>query len=410
MADSRVRLRWLAVSVFVLSSTLNYLDRGLISAFAPDILRSFGATLTTFGWIVSAFSFSYACSSLVAGWLIDRAGLNRAITAAVALWCTAAVATGLAPSLLFLGVFRALLGVGESAGIPSTGKLNAVYLKPEERALGAAVNQIGLSLGTLLVPAVAASGPAFTWRFWIICIGAIGFAWLPLWGLVSRLIPPAFVPGRAVPQASFALLRSRPLLLLVLANVFWMTSYSLWSNWSFIYLQSVYNLNTRQAAAYLWIPALVSNVGGFFGGWLSLAFMRRGMEALPARRRAVWLSAVCSFATLSLPLASTPALATACISVSYFFALAGSVNIYALPIDLFGAENSGMAIAALTFAFGLMQTALSPVIGALAQHHLYAEVSWIGTLPLLAGAVALQFLRTPATAVLRAPDLPLAAE
>lgn len=406
MAKHALRLRWVAVAVFVLSSTLNYLDRGLMAAFGPEILREFGASFTAFGWIVSAFSLAYACSSLFAGWFIDRAGLNRAITVALGLWCCAAVTSGFAPSLLFLGICRAFLGIGESAGVPSTGKLNAIYLKPEERALGAAVNQIGLSLGTMLVPAVAALDGKFTWRFWIICTGAAGLLWIPLWAFLSRRIPPAFGTREADPGArSWQLLRNRTLWLVVIANVFWMGSYSLWSNWSFIYLQSVYKLSTRQAAAYLWIPALISNAGGFFGGWLSFRWMKHRSGAVSARRRAIWFAAFGSLLTLLLPLAATPAWATACISASYFFALAGSVNIYALPIDLFGAAQSGMAIAALTCAFGLLQTVISPLIGFLAQRHLYADVCWLVTVPLFAAGLTLQLIRTPATARLPQPDL-----
>lgn len=406
-----VRLRWIAVGVFIISSTLNYLDRGLISAFAPGILKEFGANLTGFGWIVAAFSLPYAFASLFAGWFLDRAGLNRAITVAVTLWCAAAIASGCAPSLAFLGFCRGLLGVGESAGIPATGKLNAIYLKPEERALGAAVNQIGLSLGTILVPAIAAFDGTFTWRFWVICMGALGFFWIPVWLLISRRIPASFDESNSErPKPSWGLLANRELLLLVLANILWMGSYSLWSNWSFIYLQSIYKLTTRQAAGYLWIPALVSNIGGFFGGWLSYQWMNRNFAAVVARRRAVWFSACGSLLTLLLPLAPHAGTAVVFISFSYFFALAGSVNIYALPIDVFGPARAGMAIAALTCAFGLLQTVISPVIGWLAQRHLYTAVIWVVTVPLFASACALQRLKTSGASRLRESDLPLAAE
>ena len=83
-----------------------------------------------------------------------------------------------------------------------------------------------------------------------------------------------------------------------------------------------------------------------------------------------------------LPVAEDARWATVIISASFFFALAGSVNIYALPIDLYGPQRSGMAIAALTCAFGLLQTVISPLIGFLADHHLYTQVVWMVTAPL----------------------------
>jgi hypothetical protein len=91
-----------------------------------------------------------------------------------------------------------------------------------------------------------------------------------------------------------------------------------------------------------------------------------------------------------LPFAHSAASATAIISISFFFALAGSVNIYAIPIDLFGAERSGMGIAALVLAYGVLQTAISPLIGYLSDHGLYTSVVWLVVLPAVLGAAALQ--------------------
>ncbi len=115
-----------------------------------------------------------------------------------------------------------------------------------------------------------------------------------------------------------------------------------------------------------------------------------------ARRSAVWVSALGALATLFLPLSPSAAWATGFISISYFFVLAGSVNIYALPIDIFGPERAGFALAVLTFAFGMMQTVISPLIGKLGDLHLYTQVSWIATIPLLLGAWVLTACRTRA--------------
>ncbi len=395
---SPVSWRWFAVFAFVLSSTLNYMDRQVLSVFAPYIVAQFHLTLTSFGWLLSAFSIAYAAVALFAGWFLDRVGVNRAISAAVAWWSAAAIASGFAPSFGFLAITRAALGAGECAGVPAVGKLNGIYLKPEERALGAAVNQIGLSLGSALIPLWAALIAYTSWRFPFVLTGLLGFLWLPLWRFVSRRIPPAFdeeqPPGLQRTRSSWFILKDRDLLLLVFANLCWMGSYSLWSNWGVLYYGRVYHLSVKAAAGYLWIPPLISNAGGFFGGWLSLWWMRKHVNAVSARRRAVWVSAAGSLLTLLLPLAATPRLATLVISTSYFFALAGSVNIYALPIDIFRPARAGMAIAALTFAFGVLQTFLSPALGYLADHGLYSGMVWLVTAPLFLSAVLLQLLRT----------------
>jgi len=381
--------RWLAVSVFTLSSTLNYLDRSLLNVLAPLILAELHLNQTGFGLLISVFSIAYAASSLFMGWFLDRAGLNRGSSIAVGWWSMAAAGTGFVTSLTGLGFCRAALGVGESAGVPAFGKVNGLYLKPEERALGAAVNQIGLSLGAILAPLWIGVAFVYTWRLPFVVTGLLGLLWIPAWLFTSRAIPPT-APAEGDGRGDLAILKERSLLLLVVANVLWMGSYSLWSVWTTLYLTHVHGLTLAQSARYVWIPPLVSNFGGFFGGWLSLRWIKRVMEPIRARRRAVWVSAAGSLVTLLLPFAPDAAWATALISISFFFTLGGSVNIYALPIDLFGAKHAGLAISALTFAFGILQTVLSPVIGFLGDHKMYGQVVWIATVPMILSALVLE--------------------
>ena len=398
---SSFSLRWVAVSVFIISSTLNYLDRSLLALLAPMILTEMHMSKTEYGWLISIFSLCYALSSIPAGWLLDRFGVNRTISGAVSWWSLAAMGSGVATSLPGLMVSRAALGVGESAGVAAVGKLNGLYLKGQELALGAAANQIGLSFGAVIGSLWISFAVAHGWRAPFIVNGLLGLLWIPTWLAVNRKIPARFQAHEFAPAAAsqpfrnLSTLRDRNLILLVLANVLWMNGYSLWINWTTLYLVHVQHITERQSAAYVWIPPLVSNFGGFFGGWLSLRWMKRNMASLNARRTAVWVSAFCSLLALLLPLAPNAAWATAGISLSYFFALAGSVNIYALPIDLFGAERAGIALAALTFAFGIMQTIISPVVGWMGDHNLFSQIIWIATIPLLLSAAVLMGCRSP---------------
>jgi len=387
----------MAFSVFIISSTLNYLDRQLLNVLAPLIMAELHFNQTGFGFIISAFSIAYAASSLVAGWFLDRAGINLGILTAISWWSAAAISTSWVTGRAGLAVCRAALGIGESAGVPAVGKLGGIYLKPEERALGAAVNQIGLSLGMALAPLFIGMAKAHTWRAPFVVTGFAGFVWIPVWFRVNRGFPPQYASQeRRPPQergwSAFAILRQRSMLLLIAANVLWMGAYSLWSNWTTLYLIHVHHITLEQSKNYVWIPPLLSNVGGFFGGWLSLRWIKRGVEPVVARRRACWVSAVGSVFALLLPLAPDARWATAVISLNFFFALAGSVNIYALAVDIFGAARSGLAIAALTCAFGILQTVISPVIGFLGDHRLYNEVVWMVTVPLVLSSLVLQLL------------------
>ena len=126
---------------------------------------------------------------------------------------------------------------------------------------------------------------------------------------------------------------------------------------------------------------------------MSLRWVKHGIEPVAARRKAIWVSALGSLITLLLPFATDARWATTIISISFFFALAGSVNIYAIPIDLYGAARSGLAISALTCAYGVLQTVISPIIGYLSDHKLYTEVVWIVTVPPILSSIVLMGVR-----------------
>ena len=289
--------RWFAVGVFVLSSTLNYLDRSLLAVLAPLIMAELHFSQLGYGVLISLFSIVYAASSVGVGWFLDRVGVDRGMSAAVGWWSLAALSTGLVRSFTGLGACRAALAFGESAGIPAVGKINGVYLKPEERAFGAAVNQIGISLGATLAPLFIAVAAAYTWRTPFVISGSLGFVWIAIWLLVSRKVkPPETTSPNPRQKPSFQLLADPQLLKLVAANALWMPSYSLWTNWTSLYLIHVQSITLQQSAHYVWIPPLISNLGGFFGGWLSFVWMRRAVEPVKARRRAVMGESGRSFA------------------------------------------------------------------------------------------------------------------
>ena len=181
-AKDGARYRWVVLAVFVLSTAINILDRATLSALAPLLKQEFALTNAQYAWITSAFNFTYAASAPMAGMLIDTLGLNRVISVAVGLWSLAGIATGFTRGLGGLVGCRAVLGVAEAAGIPAAGKAIHKYLLPGERALGNAVNQAGVSLGSVVAPLLATwialhSG----WRNAFLVTGALGLLWIPLW-------------------------------------------------------------------------------------------------------------------------------------------------------------------------------------------------------------------------------------
>jgi len=132
------RLRWIAVAVFIFSSSLNFLDRSLLAALAPAIEKEFRIDDQGYGYLVSAFSFAYALSSPLAGMALDRFQLNRVAILLVGVWSAISMLTGVTRNYVQLVACRVGLGVGESGGIPAVAKIGALYLPPGERALDGA--------------------------------------------------------------------------------------------------------------------------------------------------------------------------------------------------------------------------------------------------------------------------------
>ncbi|MEO8595358.1 MAG: MFS transporter [Candidatus Solibacter sp.] len=382
------RYRWLVLAVFVLSTSINYLDRATLSALAPMLTSEFHLSNVQYGLIGSAFSLTYAASAPFAGWLIDRVGLNRAISFAVGLWSCAGIATGFTSGLAGLVGCRAVLGAAEAAGIPAAGKAIHTYLRPGERALGNAVNQAGVSLGSVIAPLLATwialrSG----WRQAFVVAGVLGLLWIPLWQWASRSAAAQAPPAPQV--ADTGMLRDYRLWVFAAANAVSMVGYFFWFSWTTKYMVDVYRLSLQEAVWYVWVPPAFASAGGFLGGWLSLRLVERGVAAPAARFRVCVFAGVLSLATAALPWAATPALASAGISLSIFAVAAFSVNMYTLPLDTFGAAPAGLAISILVSSYGAISTLLGPALGALIDARGYAPVTAICALAPLASCALL---------------------
>jgi ACS family hexuronate transporter-like MFS transporter len=369
------------------------LDRQLLSALAPTLRGEFQLSNQQYGLVVSVFATVYAVVAPAAGWFIDRVGLNLGSAIAVAIWSLAGSATAWTRSLSGLLACRTILGAAEAAGIPAAGKANATYLEPRQLALGTAFNQVGITLGSVAAPLIVSfMQPRYGWRSAFALCGALGFLWIPLWLFTSQRVPARPFEKRLVSRLGGNLLRDRRFWGLAIANAFVMTLYALWSNWTTLYFVQERHMTQDQAnRQFAWIPAVFATAGGFFGGVMSYRWIRAGMNVLRARVRICWISALILLATAFVPLMPSPALAAAAISLSFFWTLAISTNLYALPIDLFGPANAGLGVAALTCSFGLMTAFLSPWIGSVVDRVGLAPVCATLSVMPLAGVAILQW-------------------
>jgi ACS family hexuronate transporter-like MFS transporter len=302
----------------------------------------------------------------------------------VGLWSCAGIATGFTSGLSGLVGCRAVLGVAEAGGIPAAGKAIHQYLRPAERALGNAVNQAGVSLGMILAPPIATflalrSG----WRQAFVVTGLLGLLWIPLWNWTARRAGGVPAP-RLQATAGVEMLRDRRLWAFIAANGLSMIGYSLWTNWTTLYLVDVHHLTLAAAARLASIPPVFAMAGGLGGGWLSLRFVNRGMAPIAARFRVCVAASVLSLATAAVPFTPTAAWASAAISLSIFAVSAFSVNMYTLPLDAFGGARAAFAVSILVASYGGVQAVISPIVGKVIDLHGYAPVTAVAALAPLA--------------------------
>ena len=92
--------------------------------------------------------------------------------------------------------------------------------------------------------------------------------------------------------------------------------------------------------------------------------------------------------TAVIPLMPNVLLAAVAVTSSAFWGLGISTNLYAMPIDMFGPARAGFGVAALTFAYGMMQAFISPSIGSIVDRFGFTAVCLgMSALPLIGVAI-----------------------
>src|SRR5205823_2753676 len=174
-------------------------------------------------------------SQAFSGKLYDRIGNRRGFTISIVVWSIASMLHAFASGLFSLNCFRFLLGLGEAGNWPGAAKVIAEWFPARQRALGMAVFNSGSSLGSVVAPPlIIALEIAFGWRTTFLAVGALGFAWLPLWlrfyhppGRHPRITPEEYALIRqdrsaagAAPIGWLELLRYRQTWAIVLSRFF----------------------------------------------------------------------------------------------------------------------------------------------------------------------------------------------
>src|SRR6185436_11644338 len=119
--------RW-SLAVAILGSSMAFLDGTVVNVALPVMQRDLGATVDGVQWIVEAYALLLASLVLVGGALGDRLGRRRVFSAGVVLFALASAGCGVAPTLAWLIVARAIQGIGAALLIPgSLSLISAAY-------------------------------------------------------------------------------------------------------------------------------------------------------------------------------------------------------------------------------------------------------------------------------------------
>jgi len=196
------KYRWTICALLFFATTVNYLDRQVLSLLQPYLAEKYDWTNTDYANITSVFQFGYALSLLFAGRIIDKLGTKKGYMWAIIIWSLAAmihalsipIGEGISAILGWFGIAgfsvsvmgfmfsRAILAFGEAGNFPAAIKTTAEYFPKKERSLATGIFNSGTNVGAILAPlTVPWIRVNWGWETAFVIMGIIGFLWLVFW-------------------------------------------------------------------------------------------------------------------------------------------------------------------------------------------------------------------------------------
>src|SRR5271168_3000066 len=133
------RKRWSIALLLGFGVLVNYFDRVNLSVSQDALHQSFGISTVTFGYLLSAYSWSYALLQLPSGLLLDRFGVRLVGRISTLLWSVASFAAAVSTGIGGFIAARLLLGVGEAPTFPANAKAIGYWFPTAERSLATAI-------------------------------------------------------------------------------------------------------------------------------------------------------------------------------------------------------------------------------------------------------------------------------
>jgi len=331
VAQAVGKYRWTICALLFFATTVNYLDRQVLSLLAPDLSKEFGWSNTDYANITAVFQFVYAISMLLAGRVVDRMGTRSAYVLAIIVWSIGAVmhalaiplgegiagilgAVGIAAvpvSIAGFMISRAVLAIGEAGNFPAAIKATAEYFPKKERSFATGIFNSGANVGAILAPlTVPVIAHFWGWQMAFVVIGAIGFIWMIFWLIFfdtpekqKRLSEAelAYIRSDAPAAAAAAGAPAVPA-----AKLTWMQLLGYRQTWSFVagkfltdgvwwfflfwlpkYLSAQYSMGKEDIVLPLAVLYSMTMIGSIGGGWFPAYFMNKGMNPYDGRMKAM---------------------------------------------------------------------------------------------------------------------------
>ncbi|MFC0408316.1 MFS transporter [Roseomonas elaeocarpi] len=399
--QERSGVRWRIFAIIGLLTVINLADRTTLSVGMPTLARELDLSPTMQGLILSSFFWTYALLQVPGGYLIDRLGPSRVITASTLLWGVFQTAAAFATGGLSLLLTRLGLGAAEAPLFPAGGKLNALWLSGRERGRGAVLMDSGSYLGAGLGGG-AIAWLIFTFDSWriafavagLVTIGAGLLAWwylhddparhpsvsaaelehirAPVPGIASAVPPGTPIDPRAVAP--------------VMAGRFgWaMMNFGL-ITWGPSYLAQARGFDLKQMGGAMVVIFLCGFLGSLAAGFGADALQRRGLSRTVVLKSMLGLSGLGVLsAFLLLPTIADPVAAVALLSCTTFLLCFGSLY-WSFPALLAPADRIGVVGGLMNMAGSVGGIAVPIVVGAIIQ----ATGSYTTALHFFAGCAAL---------------------
>ncbi|MFZ4581878.1 MAG: MFS transporter [Paludibacter sp.] len=337
------KYRWTICSLLFLATTINYLDRQVLSLLQPILADEFHWTDSDYGTITAIFSLAYAISMLFAGRFVDKLGTRKGYAWAIAVWSLAAmlhalcglatewwtgipdakgltnatgdvVATISMVSVVMFVIARILLAFGESANFPAAIKATAEYFPKRDRAFATGVFNSGANVGAILAPlTVPFMAKAWGWETAFLVIGAVGFLWLAAWLIFYKPIE----TNKKVNDAERAYINQDDIADKVVVDesikvqkMTYKQAFKFKQTWAFAfgkfmtdgvwwfflfwtpaYLKAEYGMLPDEIAFPIGLLYTITVFGSVFGGKFPTYFINKGMNPYAGRMRAMLIIA-----------------------------------------------------------------------------------------------------------------------